>query len=97
MAYMIPYYQSGLLIKFRCTDCDWAYCVHNPSSATVSREEEGQAKKQYIAHHCAEFSGKRRKDSWVDLFLRTEALGWVGQRRQFVQDSCNLSSRRSWS
>ena len=63
MAYMIPYYQSGLLIKFRCTDCDWAYCVNDPSSARVSREEEESAKKQYTAHRCSEFSGKQRKDS----------------------------------
>jgi len=61
MAYMIPHYQSGLLIKFRCTDCDWAYCVNDPSSARVSREEEENAKEQYMAHRCSEFSGRQRK------------------------------------
>jgi hypothetical protein len=27
MPYMILYYHSGLLVKFRCTDCDWSYSV----------------------------------------------------------------------
>jgi hypothetical protein len=61
MPYMIPYYHSGLLVKFRCTDCDWTYCIHNPSSATVPRDEEEQAKEQYTAHRCSEFSGKIAK------------------------------------
>jgi hypothetical protein len=61
MAYMIPYYESGLLIQFRCTDCDWTYCVRSPSSARVSREEEETAKEQYGAHRCSEFSGKTTK------------------------------------
>jgi hypothetical protein len=46
MPYMIPYYESGLLIKFRCTDCDWAYCIQNASSASVSPEENRKAKEQ---------------------------------------------------
>jgi len=47
MPYMIPYYQSGLLVKFRCTDCDRTYCIPNPCSATVPHDEEKKAKEQY--------------------------------------------------
>jgi hypothetical protein len=61
MPYMIPYYHSGLLIKFCCTDCDWTYCIQNPCSATVPRGEEGKAKEQYMAHRCSEFSSKTAK------------------------------------
>jgi transposase-like protein len=61
MPYMIPYYQSGLLVKFRCTDCDWTYRVQNPSSATVLRDEEERAKELYTAHRCSEFSSKTAK------------------------------------
>jgi hypothetical protein len=61
MPYMIPYYHSGLLVKFRCTDCDWTYCIQNPCSATVARDEEEKAKEQYIAHRCSEFSSKTVK------------------------------------
>jgi hypothetical protein len=59
MPYMIPYYQSGILVTFRCTDCDWTYNVHNP--ATVPRDEEEKAKEQYVAHCCSEFSSKTAK------------------------------------
>ena len=58
MPYMIPYYQSGLLVTFRCTDCDWTYSIQNPCSAAVPRDEEGKAKEQYEAHRCSEFSSK---------------------------------------
>jgi len=61
MPYMLPYYQAGLLSKLRCTDCDWTYCVPNPSSATVPRDEEEKAKEQYLTHRCSEFSGKTAK------------------------------------
>jgi hypothetical protein len=61
MPYMIPYYQSGELVTFRCTDCDWTYSIQNPGSATVPREEEEKAKEQYIAHRCSEFSSKTAK------------------------------------
>jgi hypothetical protein len=62
MPYMIPYYHSGLLLKFRCTDCDWTYYIQNPSSATVPRDEEEKAKEQYMAHRCTEFSSKTGKN-----------------------------------
>jgi hypothetical protein len=58
MPYLIPYYHSGLLVKFRCTDCDWTYSIQNPCSATVPRDEEDKAKEQYMAHRCSEFSSK---------------------------------------
>jgi hypothetical protein len=61
MPYMIPYYHSGLLAQFRCTDCDWAYNIQNPSSATAPPEEEDKAKEQYRGHRCSEFSSKTRK------------------------------------
>ena len=61
MPYMIPYYQSGLLVKFRCTDCDWNYTIQNPCSVPVPRHEEEEAKEQYAAHRCSEFSGKTAK------------------------------------
>jgi hypothetical protein len=54
MPYMIPYYQSGLLVTFRCTDCDWTYTIHNPCSAPVPHDEEEKAKEQYVAHRCSE-------------------------------------------
>ena len=46
MPYMIPYYQSALLVTFRCTDCDWIYAIKNPCSAPVPRDEEEKAKEQ---------------------------------------------------
>jgi hypothetical protein len=58
MPYMIPYYQSGLLVTFRCTDCDWTYSIQNPRSTTVPRDQEENAKKQYAAHRCSESSSK---------------------------------------
>jgi hypothetical protein len=61
MPYMIPYYQSGLLVTFRCTDCDWTYTIADPCSAPVPREEEEKAKEQYVAHRCSEFSSKTAK------------------------------------
>jgi hypothetical protein len=61
MPYMIPYYLSGLLVKFRCTDCDWTYCVPNPCSPTVPHDEEKRAKERYLAHRCSEFSHKTAK------------------------------------
>ena len=59
MPYMIPYYHSGLLTHFHCTDCDWAYCIQNPCSATATPNEEEKAKEQYRDHRCSEFSSKR--------------------------------------
>lgn len=50
MPYMIPYYQSGILVTFRCTDCDWTYTIGNPSTSPVPRDEEEKAKEQYVAH-----------------------------------------------
>jgi hypothetical protein len=61
MPYMIPYYQSGLLVSFRCTDCDWTYTIQNPCSAPIPREEEEHAKKRYVTHRCSEFSSKTTK------------------------------------
>lgn len=61
MPYMIPYYQSALLVTFRCTDCDWIYAIKNPCSAPVPRDEEEKAKEQYVAHRCSEFSSKTAK------------------------------------
>ena len=61
MPYMIPYYQSGLLVTFHCTDCDWNYAVENACSAPVPRDEEEKAKEQYVAHRCSEFSSKPAK------------------------------------
>jgi hypothetical protein len=64
MPYMIPYYQSGLLVTFRCTDCDWTYTIQNPRSTPVPHDEEEKAKEQYVAHRCSECSSKRRRSSW---------------------------------
>jgi len=61
MPYMVPYYHSGLLDKFRCTDCDWTYCIENPCSAKVPRDEEERAKKEYMTHRCSEFSKTAKK------------------------------------
>ena len=61
MPYMIPYYQAGILVTFRCTDCDWNYIIQNPGSVPVPRDEEQKAKEQYVAHRCSEFSGKKAK------------------------------------
>lgn len=61
MPYMIPYYQSGILVTFRCTDCDWTYTIGNPSTSPVPRDEEEKAKEQYVAHRCSEFSSKTAK------------------------------------
>jgi hypothetical protein len=61
MPYMIPYYHSGLLVKYSCTDCDWTYSVQNPYSATVPRDEEERAKEQYVAHRCSKFSREAAK------------------------------------
>jgi len=62
MPYMIPYYHSGLLAKFRCTDCDWTYCIQQkPCSATAAPDEEKKAKELYRSHRCSEFSTKRAK------------------------------------
>jgi hypothetical protein len=41
--YMIPYYHSGLLVKFRCTDCDWTYRIQNPCSATAPSRRRGKS------------------------------------------------------
>jgi hypothetical protein len=54
MPYMIPYYHLGILVNFRCTDCDWTYCIQNPCSGTVPRDEEEKAKDQYMAHRCSD-------------------------------------------
>lgn len=61
MPYMIPYYLSGLLVTFRCTDCDWTYTIQNPCSGRVPRDEEEKAKEQYVAHRCSEFLSKTTK------------------------------------
>jgi DNA-directed RNA polymerase subunit RPC12/RpoP len=61
MPYMIPYYQSGLLVTFRCTDCDWTYTIQNPCSAPVPRDEEEKAKEQYVTHRCSECGSKTAK------------------------------------
>jgi hypothetical protein len=37
MPYMIPYFPSGLLVKFRCTDCDWTYRIQDPLFSSCSR------------------------------------------------------------
>ena len=73
MPYMIPYYESGLLARFRCTDCEWTYCIHNPSSATTPRGEEERAKEQYIIHRCSEFSSKTTKKLAGHCFNKEEA------------------------
>lgn len=61
MPYMITYYQSGLLVTFRCTDCEWTYTVQNPCSDPIPRQEEEKAKKQYVTHRCSECSSKTTK------------------------------------
>jgi hypothetical protein len=61
MPYMIPYYQSGRLVTFRCTDCDWTYAIRIPCSVPIPRDEEEIAKEQYVAHRCLKLSSKRAK------------------------------------
>ena len=58
MPYMIPYYQSGILVTFRCTDCDWTYTIGNPSTSPVARDEEEKAKEQYSVLRVLEQDGE---------------------------------------
>src|SRR4030095_2304222 len=67
MPYMIPYYQSGFLVTFRCTDCDWTYRIQNPCSAPIPCDEGKEAQEQYVTHCCSEFSSKTAKSGLLIL------------------------------
>jgi hypothetical protein len=80
--YMIPYYRSGLLVKFRCTDCDWTCYIQNPCSATVPRDGEEKAKEQgerleWLSQHLnlTEDQKKQLKPVLTDEFKQMRAVG----------------------
>jgi hypothetical protein len=68
---MIPYFHSGFLVKFRCTDCNWTYCIQNPvqppSLATKKKERRNITwlNSEEVAAHFSEQKDWVQRRAWL--------------------------------
>jgi hypothetical protein len=78
MPYMIPHYQSGLLVKFRCTDCAWTYCIQNPiivQPLSLARKRKKPRSSTWLTAAPSFQAKQRRSSSFIFSVLREQQLG----------------------